>query len=472
MNCALAISKEPLLQGTLSTEEIRKAMNALIKLHQRGAFAGEMHNLQKNKAIDPRSKILSLNPILDREGILRVGGRLRNAPLSYSQKHPIILSSDSTLTDLIIRDAHLNNFHMGPQLLLSTLREAYWIIHAKGAIKRVLKKCIFCFRARPHSSTQLMGDLSASRVTPSKAFNHTGVDYAGPFNIKLSRNKSSKAYVCLFICMATKAVHIELVSDLTTEMFLNALKRFISRRGKCESILSDNGKNFVGANNVLRSLGEFLSNTEFQSKIVNFNVNQGISWKFLPPHSPHMGGLWEANVKSIKTHLKVVINETLLSFEELYTVLTQIEAILNSRPLCPLSDTPDDLEVLTPGHFLIGTSLLTLPDKSVLDIPLNRLNRYQLITQLQQSFWKRWSRDYITRLQQRIKWKNTMNNNEIHLGALVLMRDENLPPLKWRTGRICELHPGSDGLIRVVSLKTSGGIVQRSLPKICVLPID
>jgi len=151
-------------------------------------------------------------------------------------------------------------------------------------------------------------------------------------------------------------------------------------------------------------------------------------------------------------------------------VLTQIEAILNSRPLCPLSNSPDELEVLTPGHFLIGTSLLALPEESLLDIPSNRINRYQLITQFQQSFWKRWSREYVTQLQQRNKWKNTAINDEIQVGRLVLIRDENLPPLKWRTGRICKLHAGTDGLVRVVSLKTGGGVIQRSLPKICVLP--
>lgn len=173
----------------------------------------------------------------------------------------------------------------------------------------------------------------------------------------------------------------------------------------------------------------------------------------------------------MKTHLKTVINETLLTFEEFYTVLTQIEAILNSRPLCPLSSSPDELEVLTSGHFLIGTLLLSLPETSLLEIPSNRVNRYQLLTQLQQSFWKRWSKEYVTQMQQRTKWKTTMDNHEVQLGKLVLIRDDNMLLLKWRIGRICEVHPSSDGLIRIVSLKT-GGIIQCSLSKICVLPID
>ncbi|KYN00594.1 hypothetical protein ALC62_08632, partial [Cyphomyrmex costatus] len=299
---------------------------------------------------------------------------------------------------------------------------------------------------------------------PVKTFTLNMVTY-GVASAPYLRNKSGKVYLCLIVCMATKAIHLELVSDLSTEGFLNALKRFISRRGKCDSILSDNGRNFVGAS-------QFLSQSDHQATIINYASNLGILWKFIPPHSPHMGGLWKANVKSVKTHLKAVINDTLLSFEEFYTVLTQIEAILNSRPLCPLSNSPDELEVLIPGHFLIGTSLMALPEKSVLDIPQNRINRYQLLTHLQQSFWKCWSKEYVAQLQQHTKWKTVVRNNELQIGKLVIIRDETSPPLKWRIGRICELHAGTDSPTRVVSLKITTGIIQRPLAKICVLPID
>ncbi|XP_039309960.1 uncharacterized protein LOC120358767 [Solenopsis invicta] len=186
--------------------------------------------------------------------------------------------------------------------------------------------------------------------------------------------------------MATKAIHLELVIDLSTKIFLNALKRFISRRGKCDSITSDNGRNFIEASNAFRSMREYLLHPTHQIKIIDFAATQGITWKFIPPYSSHMGGLWESNVKSVKTHIKTVINNTLLSFEDLYTVLTQIEAILNSRPLSPLSNAPDELDMLTPGHFLIRTSLLSLPEPSMLDLFVSRVNRYQLLTQLQQSF--------------------------------------------------------------------------------------
>ncbi|XP_018373062.1 PREDICTED: uncharacterized protein LOC108767595 [Trachymyrmex cornetzi] len=213
-NCIRSKSKSLMIHGPITNKELQQAMTVLVKLHQQEIFRSELHSLQQDKVVDSHSKILPLNPIIGRDDLLRVGGRLRNAPLPYSQKHPIILSSNHILTELIIRDQHLSNFHMGPQLLLTTFRETYWIVHAKGAIKRVL-------------------------------------------------------------------------------------------------IWSDNGKNFLGANNALRQMGEFLSNSEQQAKVIEFASNRGISWRFIPPHSPHMGGLWEANIKAVKTHLKTVINETL-----------------------------------------------------------------------------------------------------------------------------------------------------------------
>ncbi|XP_043485177.1 uncharacterized protein LOC122513015 [Leptopilina heterotoma] len=291
----------------------------------------------------------------------------------------------------------------------------------RGATRRVLSKCVLCFRLKPAVSSQMMGNLPEVRVTPSRPFANVGLDYAGPFNIKVSRNKTGKAYLCVFVCMAVKAVHLELVSDLTTNAFLNALKRFISRRGKCLTIMSD-------------------------------NANNSIKWSFIPPYSPHMGGLWEAAVKSAKSHLKTVINETPLTVEELYTVIVQIESILNSRPLYPLSADINNLNVLTPGHFLIGTALNSILEEDVRDVPVNRTNRFQLLSKMQQSFWQRWSTEYVTQLQSRLKWKQKDRSEYVRVGRMVVIKDDNLPPLRWQLGRITEMHPGADGLTRIVSV--------------------
>lgn len=198
--------------------------------------------------------------------------------------------------------------------------------------------------------------------------------------------------------MSTKAIHIEIVSDLSTPCFLNALKRFISRRGKSKCIFSDNGRNFIGAKNVLDDLGRFLERKETQQEVQEFACNQSIEWKFIPPYSPHMGGIWESSIKSAKNLFKAVVNQTSLTFEELTTVFAQVEAILNSRPLSAMSSDPQDFVALTPGHFLIGTSLLALPEEDVTSSSSTRLDRYNLLTQIQQNFWKRWSREYLSQL--------------------------------------------------------------------------
>lgn len=248
-----------------------------------------------------------------------------------------------------------------------------------------------------------------------------------------------------------------------------ALKRFITRRGRCAKLFSNNGTNFIGANNELKVLVKMIKSEH--NNIEKFLADQAIQWTFIPPYSPHMGGLWEAAVKSAKTHIKKVIGNTILTFEEYCTLFAQIEAVLNSRPLCPISNDPLDYEALTPGHFIIGKPLNSFPEKNLIDVPINRLTRYQLLSQMRQGFWNRWSQEYLTQLQNRYKWQ-TPNNNTINIDALVLLKDKDLPPLKWRLARIIDIHAGSDNQIRIVSVRTSSGIIKRAVNKICVLPIE
>lgn len=249
------------------------------------------------------------------------------------------------------------------------------------------------------------------------------------------------------------------------------MKRFFARRGKCITIYSDNGTTFVGANNQLSELKNYLVKASTQNQINEYLAEQFINWKFIPPYSPHMGGLWEAAMKSAKTHMRKIIGATALSFEELYTILTLIEACLNSRPITPLSSDPKDLQPLTPGHFLIGEAMTAIPEQNLVDVSMNRLTRYQLITQMKQHFWNRWSKEYIAQLQQRVKWKQASPIN-IKPGTMVILKNENTPSMTWPLGRVIEVHPGGDGITRVVTLKTSRGICKRAIIKICILPIE
>ncbi|GBM11927.1 hypothetical protein AVEN_209626-1 [Araneus ventricosus] len=266
----------------------------------------------------------------------------------------------------------------------------------------------------------------------------------------------------------TKAIHLEIISDLTSQSLIATLKRFISRRGKCHKIFSDNGSNMVGANRALRDLNKLV--IDRNESLYAFFAEENIEWSFIPPRSPNWGGLWEANIKAFKYHFKRVAGNSKFSYEELLTLTTQIEAILNSRPLTPLSADVDDLEVLTPAHFLIGRPITAIVEPSLIDFETNRLSVWQRITKSVQTIWKRWSLSYLNGLQQRKKW--VVNNENLKIRDMVLIREENRPPCKWLMGRVLALYPGQDNKVRVVDVKTSKGIYKRSINKLSVLPIE
>lgn len=231
-------------------------------------------------------------------------------------------------------------------------------------------------------------------------------------------------------------------------------------------------EHFSGGNDELNALANLLQNTAHQKNVINFSAEKRIQWHFIPPYSPHMGGIWEAGIKSAKTHLKRVLGNALLTFEEFCTMITAIEACLNSRPITPLSSDPSDLSALTQGHFLIGAPLTAVPHPDLQDLATNRLNRYQLLTKLQQHFWSRWSHEYLTQLQTQTKWKDSNVKELFKRDTLVILEEDKLPPSQWKLGRVTDTHAGKDGHVRVVSIKTSSGIVQRSLPQICIVPIS
>ncbi|XP_076660870.1 uncharacterized protein LOC143364360 [Halictus rubicundus] len=226
----------------------------------------------------------------------------------------------------------------------------------------------------------------------------------------------------------------------------------------------------VNVRNELRELGALIGSEAHNCTTSALLAKEQIEWRLIPPRAPHFGGLWERGVRSVKTHLKRIVGEQRLTFDELYTLLTQVEACLNSRPIHPLSADPSDLNPLTPGHFLIGDALTALPQVDLTAVRQNRLCRFQLVQQMLQHFWKRWCREYLNGLQQRHKWK-VDSPVEPRTGAMVLIQEDNLPPMKWMLGRILELHPGQDGKTRVVSLRTASGTLKRPVTKICFLPI-
>ncbi|XP_071576355.1 uncharacterized protein [Temnothorax nylanderi] len=454
----------------IAREYCDKARRFWIRTIQSETLSEELNVLIKGQALPSKNKLSSLNPFLDSDGIIRVGGRLQNTPRPYSARHPILLVSHPIVI-LMIRQLHAQACHSGVQLTLATLRRNYWLLNARSMIKQVIFQCVPCTRERAEVPSQLLGQLPPSRVSASaRAFLHCGTDYAGPVSTRSSPGrgiKCRKGYIVVFVCLATRAIHLELVSDLSTPAFVDAFSRFCSRRGLPSAMYSDNGTTFVGADAQLkRAYRDALNNPDF----LNQTASDGISWHFIPPHAPHFGGLWEAGVKSVKHHLRRVLGTHTLTFEEFTTLLYRIEACLNSRPIGPLKDTLDDYEPLTPGHFLIGSAITLNPEPSVLSTNENRLSRWQLIRHMTEQFWKVWQADYVNTLQQRIKWKTVQPS--VKIGTMVLIRNPLLPPCKWELGRIIQCHQGSDGLVRVVVVRTARAEYTRPITKLCLLPVE
>ncbi|XP_055714965.1 uncharacterized protein LOC129809178 [Phlebotomus papatasi] len=451
-------------RGPVSVEELESALRKLIFLDQFHHFPEVMRSLQRGRQIPAPWKFLnSLSPFLDTEGILRVGGRLQRSEESFAVKHPILLPK-TKLQELIGAREHNLQLHAAPSLLLASLRQKYWPISGRNLSRKIVRQCVTCIRARPRPLEQMMGSLPPHRVTYQRPFHATAVDYAGPLLYKTSNlrtAKTAKAYICLFVCLSVKAIHLELVSDLTTDAFLAAFRRFVGRRSAPRHLYSDCGTNFVGAH---RELAKIYKD---RSHLASVTADLGVIWHFNPPGAPHQGGLWEAGVKGVKFHLGRVLGHSPRTFEEVMTILCQIEGLLNSRPLCALSEDPADSDFLTPGHFLVGGPLNSLPDPSVLHVPENRLSRWQACQKRAQEFAERWRREYLNTLNQRTKWKFPCPNLEV--GDIVITLDDAAS--SWILGKIENVHPGLDGLVRVVSVRTSKGTYKRPITKLAKIPI-
>lgn len=361
--------------------------------------------------------------------------------------------------------------------MMRYIRSSFWIPRLRSEARLVVMRCMRCFRMSKRTETQLMGSLPAERVQPARAFYNTGVDFAGPYDLRLRPGrpalrkqlqdpKTVKGYIAVFVCMVTRAVHLEAVTGMTSEAFIAAFTRFTARRGMCVNMYSDNGTTFVGADKEMRSA----IRTWQQKETREYVQMRGTNWHFITPAAPFQGGIWESAVKSMKHHLKRVMGTQKYSFEVLSTLLAEIEACLNSRPICAMSDDCNDDRALTPAHFLIGEELvLPIPVRRD-DPPRGAKALWQQQQYSRQCFWEQWSADYLNTLQQRNKWKWEKEN--VRVGQLALLKNENFPPAYWALCRITKVKPGKDGLVRAVTIEIDGKPYDRPIQKLCVLPIE
>ncbi|GFW88341.1 integrase catalytic domain-containing protein [Trichonephila clavipes] len=401
----------------------------------------EKQSIKKQISLPTKSPVCSLHPFIDEHGLVRVGGRLQNSQLRLNSKHPIILPSQHSISELLIKEQHIAHLHAGPTFVTNSKHPP-----------------------------QLMGNLPKPRVTLERPSFSCGIDYAGTVLIKCNKGrgtKSTKGYIALFVCLATKAVHIEAVGDLTTDSFIAALHRFTARRGAPRHIYSDNGTNFVGARRKLDEIRKLWLSLRTNEAIPYYLSKSSIDWHFIPPSSPHFGGIWESGIRSVKFHLKRVLGETILTFEELTIVFTQIEGLLNSRPLSYVNDSDIEcISALTPSHFLTGDVLLSVPEE--LPSTSSHRNRWELLQNIKRGFWKQWSADYLSSLEPRKKWQDTQPN--LKEDDIVLIKEEG-PPGTWPMARVLQVHPGNDGLVRGATVKSQDSVLKRPVHKLHKLPI-
>lgn len=446
----------------VTQDDLSGAETAIISFCQQEVFHQETAALRNNLEVKKGSSIRRLDPVLE-GGLLRVGGRLNKAAMPDDINHPLILSKDTHVSNLILRHLHERLGHGGRNHVLSSVRKKYWITNANSAARKIIGRCKFCRRYKGKPGEQKMSDLPIERVIPDlPPFTNVCVDYFGPIDVKRGRN-IVKRYGVIFTCMASRAVHLEVAYSLDTDSCINALRRFICRRGQVSHLRSDNGTNFVGAE---RELREALASLD-HNRIEKAMAQRGIKWSFNPPAGSHHGGVWERIIWMIRKILSSVLRQHTLDDEGLQTVLCEAEAMLNYRPITKLSEDPNDLEALTPNHLLPMKGKPVLPpglfDRT--DLYANR--RWKQVQYIANLFWKRWVREYLPLLQERQKW--IKEKRSFKPGDIVVVVDSTAPRGSLLLGRVLKTYPDKRGLVRSVSLQTKTSRIKRPVTKICLL---
>ena len=407
----------------------------------------------------------------DEKGLWRCGGRLQNADIPYLRKYPVLLPRSHPFTAMVVQDAHLRVCHDGVKETLNEIRSKYWIVKGRSFTRAILHKCTVC---RKHEGAPYSGPppppLPTFRIKDDPAFTYTGVDFAGPLSIQGgSSRSSSKVWICLFNCLVTRAVHLDIVCDMTTHAFLRCLKRFASRRGLPLKFLSDNGKTFKAA-------AKFLSIVFKDKSIQEHLASQGCQWIFNVEYAPWWGGVFERMVRSTKRCLRKMTGRAHLTQDEMLTAVVEIEGVINSRPLSYISST-DLEEPLTPSHLIVGRRLLSLPDNwdcvydpadEDYEIGTSQLNkRMKHLANVLNHFWKRWRSEYLSELRESHCYiaKKAARSSNVKEGDIVIVHDDSLPRGLWKLGRIQEVFTGCDGLPRSALVRVATRDRQHTLLK-------
>ena len=456
------LSKELIME--VNVEMMVRAKRVIVGYVQSMVFPEEKRLLLSNKDVSKCSPLVKLRPVM-RSGVMCVGGRLGNSELTEEEKHPIILPYKDHVTDLIINEVHVRVGQMGRMYVLNELMREYWVMKGNAAVRRVLNDCVQCKRTKAKVLEQQMAELPNDRVVgEGPPFLVTGVDCFGPFMVKRGR-AHVKRWGVLFTCLRIRAIHLEVAADLTTDSFMNALSRFLARRGQVKKIRCDRGSNFVGAKNILEDNWKQLNTDKIRKDL----VGKGIDWEFNPPGASNFGGVWERMIGIVRKVLESVMGLQTLDDDSLGTLFCEVEAVVNSRPLNAVSMDASDVRSITPNTLLtLGSS----PEVVELDgsIGSYSLRRWRHVQYMADQFWQKWRREYLMHLQKRQKWVKKERN--VKVGDIVLMVDVNLPRCQWPLARVVSVKSGADGLVRRVEVFKNGKRYERSLAKLVMILED
>ena len=462
----------------LTSEDYDEAERILIRQIQSKAFPAEKKNItdmaitshesRGNMSIKT-SQLSALNPFIGADQIIRVGSRIAYADIDEETKFPAILPREDPNVKDLIQLVHTKEAHAGPKHVLCQLRQKYWILQGLQATKMVVNRCVLCQKRFRKPEGQKMAPLPKERVNIGAPFSQVGLDMMGPFKVKITGRAMHKINVAIFTCLETRSVHAEIVYKMDASALVNALARFTARRPGLQRIISDRGSNFKGADNLLQRETEELS-----KKMEPELAARGWSWTWIPAGTPHYGGVWERVVGMFKRHLAALSTGETFHIETFWTIITEIEATINRRPLTSISTDSRDLEALTPAHILYPatfghSSARTLPYAITTDAERMRYTWKRAQSRVA-AFWKEWKRDYLTMLHNRPKWRKTMR--DLAVDDIVILVDETTHRDEWKLGRIVNTN-SSDGHVRKVSVRRADGKeVERDRTKVVRLELD
>ena len=428
--------------GNITAQEITASELELWKQAQMAHLSDMIDVVRQNKSVPKSNNLHKMNVFIDKDNLLRIGGRLKNSSLSYDSKHPILLHANS------IERTHKNLGHLGREAVSTYLKRSYHIIGGNKSIRRILKKCIICKKVQGKPCTQMMHDLPADRVDfDSRPFTHVGTDLFGPFYVSKGRgDRKEKRWGVIFTCLSSRAAHLEIVTGLDTDSYINALRRFTCRRGTPKLIRSDNGTNLTSADKELKAALREIDTTNIE----NICSQKKIDWKFQPPQASHHGGAFEREIRTVRKILNSLLcefsNKIKITDDLLSTLFCEVENILNCRPLTIVTTDADDQVPLTANDILRLDSGDTFPLGTYEQSDSYMKRRWRQAQYLADIFWTRFKREYLPSLQLRTKWHN--RKPSLQADDIVLVIDKLIPRNEWSVGKVVKAKTSDDGCVR------------------------